>query len=297
MATMIFDDETVAAFEADFGAAAALHGIDESHREVFASHWSMNPHLHGTEEGLEAIADFAQTMTRIRENPLAPRQEPAPKGPTVPAPETPAALDKEGGARYERVEKRAQDEKVDWFTAFVTITGDREFTPPRVVVDPASTSSDTEDAAEEQLAAALMLQHAIGYLEAVQLVRLTKELAEAKKGPEPTDAPWLDTRPLSAPPRPWSDEDWERDRRRAAAGNVALDRAEWEVAAEEGEDLVPERAEKARADHLAGLEGRSEYHVRRAQGEESKLRVAAIDGELDRRARTRFEQRGLGGRS
>ena len=291
MATMTFDDETIAAFESDFGAAAALHGIDESHREVFLSHWSMNPHLHGTEEGLESIASFAQTMTRIRENPLAPRQEPAPKGPTVPAPETPAALDKEGRALYERVEKRAQDERVDWFTAFAKVTGAREFTPPRIVVDPASTSSDTEDEAEEQLAAALMLSYAIGYLDAVQLVRHTKELAEARKEPEPTDAPWLDTRPLSTPPRPWSDEDWERDKRRAAAGNVSLDRAEWEVAAEEGEDLVPERAEKARADHVAELEGRSEYHVRTAQKTEAKMRAEAIEAGLDRRAEGRLESR------
>jgi len=147
MATMTFDDETIAAFESDFGAAAALHGIDESHHEVFLSHWSMNPQLRGSEEGLKSIAEFAQLMTSIKENPLAPRQAPAPKGPTVPAPETPAALDKEGRALYERVEKRAQDERVDWFTAFAKVTGAREFTPPRMVVDPASTSSDTEDEA------------------------------------------------------------------------------------------------------------------------------------------------------
>jgi hypothetical protein len=289
MPIITFDDETIAAFESDFGAAVALHGLDESHRELFREHWGMNPHMHDAPECVEQVASFARTMKMIEDNPLAPRQAPAPKGPTVPAPETPAALDKEGRALYERVEKRAQDEKVDWFTAFAKVTGAREFTPPRIVVDPASTSSDTEDEAEEQLASALMLSYAIAYLDAVQLVRHTKELAEARKGPEPTDAPWLDTRPLSTPPRPWAEEDWERDKRRAAAGNVSLDRAEWEVAAEEGEDLVPERAEKARADHLAELEGRSEYHVRTAQKTEAKMRAEAIEAELDRRAESRIE--------
>ena len=288
MADLTLDDETVAAFESDFGAAAALHGIDESHHEVFLSHWSMNPHLRGSEEGLKSIAEFAQLMTSIKEAPLAPRQEPAPKGPTVPAPETPAALDKEGRALYERVEKRAQDERVDWFTAFAKVTGNTEFKPPRVVPGPSRGSEPISLEDEDQLGQALMRSHAIGYLDAVQLVRHTKELAEARKGPE-TDVPWLDTRPLSTPPRPWSDEDWERDKRRAAAGNVSLQRIEWEVAAEKGEDLVSERAEKARADHLAGLEARSEHLVRTAQKTEAKMRAEAIEAELDRRAESRIE--------
>jgi hypothetical protein len=288
MATMTFDDETIAAFESDFGAAAALHGIDESHREVFTSHWSMNPHLHGTEEGLKSIAEFAQLMTSIKENPLAPRQAPTAERPKTSAPPPPDTLDKEGLTLYKTVEERSLADKVDWFTAFAKVTGNTEFKPPRVVPGPSHGSEPISLEDEDQLGQALMRSHAIAYLDAVQLVRHTKELAEARKGPE-TDVPWLDTRPLSAPPRPWSEEDWERDKRRAAAGDVSLQRIEWEVAAEKGEDLVSERAEKARADHLAGLEGRSEHHVRTAQAAEAKMREAAIEAELDRRAESRIE--------
>ena len=296
MSPVTFDNpDTVAAFEADFGEAVAFHGLDESHRDIFRDHWARNPHWHGDPDAVEQFAQFAMMLKDARdpESPLARfarSSEPTPPtSPTVPPPPT---LDKDGLALYRTVEEHSFADKVDFFVAFGKVTKNPEFAAPRPVARPLGEEATPESKEEDRLAQELMRSHAIDYLSAVELVRHTKELAEAKKGPEPTDVPWLDTRPLSAPPRPWAAEDWERDKRRARAAGLVVEYEHWQAAAEQGRDLVGEEAEKARADRVAELEAWSEKFVRGAQKTEAELRAQAIEAELDRRAKTRLKSRG-----
>src|SRR3954447_10334084 len=66
------------------------------------------------------------------------------------------------------------------------------------------------------------------------------ELQTELDNPPASEVPWLDLRPLREPPCPWSEDDWQRDQRRAAAADLALTRELWASLAEQGRDAVDE---------------------------------------------------------
>ena len=97
----------------------------------------------------------------------------------------------------------------------------------------------------------------------------TAELAEQSSAVE-----WLDTTEREAP-RPWSDEDWERDRRRAEAAGVDLDRTLWEAVAGTGKDPVWELAEDRRSEELRQSERFMHVQLAVAQGRETRRKASA----------------------
>ncbi len=288
------DAPKAATFERDYADAVAHLGLDEAEREHFRLTHGWMGELGEGSYTLVDVVDMVNMGKRFGSE----REPVSTFSATAPAVSPPDGLSKDGLALYKSVEERSLADKIDFLEAFAKVTGNREYDPPRPVVR-AATKVTAEEGVEDEdgIAQGLMRSHGIGYLDAVQVWRHTKELAEAKKDPEPAKAPWLDTRPLSTPPRPWADEDWERDSRRAAAAGVPLERVSWEVAAEEGRDLVGEEGGKAREQHIAQLEGRNKAYLARAQKEEAELRAKAIEAELDRRARERLNPRGLTGPS
>jgi hypothetical protein len=108
---------------------------------------------------------------------------------------------------------------------------------------------------------------------------------EADDGTAPAD--WLDSSERPTPPRPWSDEDWARDQRRAAAAGVEISQATWKAGAELGVDAVGQLADAQRADRVAALKTRSASALQSAQLREGERRVSAINDELTSRARQR----------
>jgi len=150
-------------------------------------------------------------------------------------------------------------------------------------VDPES--AETDRRARD---AARILQ--IGYLDAVQLVTLDRELAEAEAEDGRSPVEWLDSssalnvKPYGAE----HDEHWERDTRRAKAAGIQLLRPYWQEAAEDGRDLAHELASEARASRVAELRAERDALLEQARGVERVRRQQALDDELRKRARERL---------
>jgi hypothetical protein len=147
-------------------------------------------------------------------------------------------------------------------------------------VDPASAERDTR-------ARDLMGQEAIGYLDAVGLVDLDRELAAVEANDGASDLPWHDLRPLSTPAVPYSDEDWARDSRRARRAGLQLTRATWQANVEEGRDLPSEHFTAQRQQRLEQLRMERDRALASAKASEAARRTMAIDTELRRRANQR----------
>jgi hypothetical protein len=114
-----------------------------------------------------------------------------------------------------------------------------------------------------------------------------RDVARARADDGSADVPWLDTRQLSSPPRPWSEEDWDRDTRRADAAGLDVSREAWQAAAELGQDIVGQLADQHRADTLAAAQASGDGFLNQARSREDQKRTAAINDELLRRARQR----------
>jgi hypothetical protein len=152
------------------------------------------------------------------------------------------------------------------------------------------TAVDPERATTYTAACALVVAAGLSWNDAVGLLEQQRELRElqADDGSAPVD--WLDSTVRLSPPRPWSDEDWHRDQRRAAAAGVDVDRAAWAASAERGHDYVGEVAEQRCQDKIDALEQRSAGQLEEAQRWEDDRRGSAINEELTSRARKRTQQ-------
>lgn len=93
---------------------------------------------------------------------------------------------------------------------------------------------------------ALAIQEGIGWMDACKILDHRKELTALQSDDGSAPVPWLDSRPLSTPPRPWSEEDWNRDQRRASNAGVEVAKPAWQAGAELGRDVVGEAAVAAR---------------------------------------------------
>jgi hypothetical protein len=138
-----------------------------------------------------------------------------------------------------------------------------------------------------QGARSLAIALGISWMDALQILEDQQELATLQAADGRSDTPWLDTTPLPSPPRPWSDEDWQRDRRRAAAAGVDITHEAWGVGAEQGHDLVGLMAQQTRADQAAAIKHRTAGAIEAAQDREDTRRAHAIHDELRADARRR----------
>jgi hypothetical protein len=147
-------------------------------------------------------------------------------------------------------------------------------------------------------ARALAVSAGISWTDALAILEQLGELSALKADTGAADVPWLDTRVLATPPRPWSQEDWNRDQRRATAAGVVVGsigpdgqdtqlKSLWQSGAEQGRDVVGEMAaelrQKAIDDHQAFHAG----DLDQARAREDGRRSSAINSELIRRARQR----------
>ena len=159
---------------------------------------------------------------------------------------------------------------------------------------------DPERAALDATARALAATVGMSWLDACNYLMQVADLAELRRedGSVPANTPWLDTRPLATPPRPWSDEDWERDKRRATAAGIVVGaigpdgqdtqlKDLWKANAEHGVDIVGEMAAQQRADAIADHQARADGFLDQARAQEDNRRSSAINDELVRRARNR----------
>jgi hypothetical protein len=148
----------------------------------------------------------------------------------------------------------------------------------------------------------LARQHGIARTDAEMLLMYEREaqLVEAAfAAPAPGGPAWLDWSPLPLPPTPWSDDDWRRDKLRAEtaadeiyarrnrdyAGELRnLTRAEWQAAAERGEDVVTETLAMLREHETSGL--LRQYSGTIAVAQDRARRAEADRAERERRERT-----------
>ena len=114
---------------------------------------------------------------------------------------------------------------------------------------------------------AIAEEHGISEQDADPLAEADRRIAElrAEFAPQAAGVPWLDTRPLAPAelPRPWSEDDWQRDRRRAEATGVLpeLSRTIWEGYAEAGKDAVTELLTELRDARIGELEHQRLAHL------------------------------------
>jgi len=290
-------------FDRDFATAMALHGLEEGDRDMFLETWTMNQHLVGQDEGIRNLAQFTQLLRRgesigAKGKPRGATVSEANAGPAPTGrPQPPRQLDKAGATLYREIEARADQDRTEFFAAMGALTGVQEYADlgpelmsPRELaelgpVDPASQVTD-------QAARVLVRTHAVDYVDAAEHVELMQQIGVAKAETGASEFAWRDTRVLETPPVPWSEDDWQRDRRRAVAAGIELSREEWEAAAEEGRDAPGEQAELARRERVETLEQHFARSLVGAQEREAEKRADAINRELARQATERLGSRG-----
>jgi hypothetical protein len=169
----------------------------------------------------------------------------------------PPGLDRDGQVLHARIARRATTSGTHYFDAMAKVTGNPSYAqlsdiPPASLDAPGlMTSVDPERAQLYAQARALAIGVGVGWNDAVEILQQQGELRdlEADDGSAPAD--WLDSSERPTPPRPWSDEDWARDKRRAAAAGVEISQAAWKAGAELGVDAVGQLADAQRADRVA----------------------------------------------
>jgi hypothetical protein len=207
----------------------------------------------------------------------------------------PPGLDGDGLNLHATIAAKARREGKHYFQALADLTGNQSYAqlsdipPAQTDEGGLMTAVDPGQAQLYTQARALAIATGISWNDAVEILTQQKELAalQADDGSAPVD--WLDSRERPDPPRPWSDEDFARDERRAAAAGVEIDRAAWKAGAELGVDAVGQLADAQRASRVAALKDRSAGALENAQGREDERRRAAIADELTSRARQRTQ--------
>jgi hypothetical protein len=180
-------------------------------------------------------------------------------------------LDDAGLVLHATIAAKARREGKHYFQALADLTGNQSYAqlsdiPPAQTDEPGlMTGIDPDQAQLYTHARARAIATGISWNDAVEILQQQRELAELEADDGSDDAPWRDSTQLATPPRPWSDEDWARDKRRAAAAGVAIDHAAWQAGAELGVDAVGQRADAQRADRVAAFRERSAGALGEAQ--------------------------------
>jgi hypothetical protein len=201
----------------------------------------------------------------------------------------PPGLDDSGKALHALIAARAAKTGKHYFHAMADVTRQpsyRELSdlPTTPVQQP---GLDPERMALDNAARALSVSAGISWIDACNYLVQARENAPIENDTGAGSVPWLDSRPLASPPRPWSDEDWERDQRRAAAAGLTISKPAWQAGAEQGRDVVGEEAEQQRQEASATVRQRSEGMLDQARAAEDTRRSSAINDELLRQARNR----------
>lgn len=187
-----------------------------------------------------------------------------------------------------------ENDGTDYFTALAQVTGRPELRelgdlPPSTPVA-FGAGVEPRDSTQDRLARHYVAHEDLGYTDALQLAAMTMDLAELEsKANEPVGSstvPWKNLAPLPEPPRPWSEDDFQRDVRRAKVAGFELSRQLWEASAEDGRDIVAEHVETERERKLLPLPTeRAKINTFRAEAQvrEAERRREALKDELDRR--------------
>jgi hypothetical protein len=205
----------------------------------------------------------------------------------------PPGLDRDGHVLHAQIARRATTSGSGYFDAMAKVTGKPSYAqlsdiPPAQSEEAGLMASvDPEQRALYASARALAVGVGISWNDALEILTQQKELAALQADDGTGGADWLDSRERPTPPRPWSDEDWARDQRRAAAAGVEISKDAWKAGAELGVDAVGQLADAQRADRVAALKNRSAGALEEAQRREDARRVSAINDELTARARKR----------
>jgi hypothetical protein len=212
----------------------------------------------------------------------------------------PPGLDDSGRALHALIVSRAASTGKHYFHAMADVTGQPSYGAlsdlPTISLE--QQGLDPEQAALDGAARALAATAGISWLDACAYLMEMRDAAELDPGDGSAGVPWLDSRPLATPPRPWSEEDFQRDKRRATAAGVVFGaingagedsglRPAWQAAAELGRDIVGEEAAKQRAGAARTLQQRTEGMLGQARAREDDRRSSAINDELTRRAHKR----------
>jgi hypothetical protein len=282
-------------FEQHF-AYATQHGIDQEHRDLYAAMWERRPDLRDAPDELVASGcDLQRRWWR----PIAASLAGAPAQParvTAPGFAVCSAalpgLNDEGERLYGEIAAYAAQHGLDFYSAFSGVTGGLDIERAPLEQPPLRQTDSSEQAglaAFYKRAEELPARENIDLSDAVVITEFDEKIAAARYDDGSSGVPWRDTsRPLR--PRPWDDQDFERDVRRARTIGLELAREEWEAAANEGLDLVYEAAAELRAHRLDGLLDRRRTELEAAEAGEAARRKQLIDGELERRARKRLQE-------
>lgn len=291
MTPQTFDAQT---FEADFQEAVIAGVLTLDDRDEYEAHCrQMSVRL---DPPIANAQVWAQTGNHASASVPHPAGLPAAPRPAI------VASDPDAAALHARVENYAADNQVDYFTAFQRIAPQSHVEtyadPPQVdLEDFNGLEVDPESAQLDAFARKMTSELTVSYSDAAAIAELHDLQAKAAQTLIPSsDVPWLDATALTGKdcPRPWSDEDWERDKRRAAAGGLVpfpdeFDprKPEWQNAADNGEDLVGQEVKQQRQARIDDLRARRDLLVKEAQQTEATRREKALKDELDRRARER----------
>jgi hypothetical protein len=204
----------------------------------------------------------------------------------------PAGLDEEGRALFDEAVAYMRDNpNSDFLFALGAVTGNDDLKRRSAVGAlnlAQAAGTDSQAFADARTAFAYARSQGINFETASSLLDAIVEIGELEADDGSGEAPWLDVRPLSSPPQPWSTDDWERDRRRAARAGISLSKELWQGYAEQGRDYV---GEQFVAQRQAELEQRRQELARAidsAQQGEDQARRGLIEEELRRRARERL---------
>jgi hypothetical protein len=200
----------------------------------------------------------------------------------------PPGLDDAGKPLHALIAARATSAGQHYFHAMADVTGVPAYRDLSDIPAPLGEQQglDPAQAAKYSNGRALAISAGINWMDAMGYLDYLADLSELQSDDGSASVPWLDSRPIS-PPRPWSDEDWERDQRRATAAGVDIAKPAWQAGAEQGRDVVGEAAEALRADAIATQQARGEGFLDQARAAEDNRRFSAINDELQRRATNR----------
>lgn len=266
------------------------HLLDE-HLGEFAEMWTLNRVVYErspeTAAGLRGLVGIGH-QRQPRPGVVPPRVGATALGP-------PPQLDKPSRAVWGRAQTRAREKGVTFLAALADLYGQPLYIgnddPPKTHADAGDDSRIDPSSLElDRRAHDLCLDQEVGYRDAITIADYEQQLQEARAADGSAPTAWQDTS-QSLQPVPFSDEDWERDRRRADAAGLHVDetfKLEWEQAANEGRDIVYERAHADRVARVRALEVERDHAVASGRENERSRRVEAIEQTLDEDAKRRL---------
>lgn len=203
----------------------------------------------------------------------------------------PLSEDQQLQSFHREVMTRAGRDGLDFWQALASMSGDESLAaaapPPPIRLEDAA---ENDYARRDRRARVATETFRVSYFDAACIVEVDEEHHHASQETGRSANAWEDTS-RAMPPRPYGsarDEDWQRDILRAKAAGLEVDKREWQQAAEEGLDLVFERASAARAERVAAAAHARDSLIVSGQRAEADRRREALEGVLTARARARL---------